>query len=91
MCIRDRLLSNNAFSLEGLIPTRVIYSWRARSLDDAGNSLGYSSIRYLTLTDSDSEGASDAGEGCMQTRTRDNLPIYLLALIIALWTRRRYA
>jgi hypothetical protein len=91
-CQESELLNSNAFSLEGLIPTQVIYSWSARSLDDAGNSLGYSNPRYLTLTSGGSE-AGASTEGCSQVSGRTSS--HVLALLITLlltrvwWMRRR--
>ena len=68
-CQESDLLNNNSFSLEGLIMTQVVYTWRVRSLDDAGNSLGYSSPRYLTLSDPQVDSRGDDG-GCQLLRSR---------------------
>ena len=90
-CQESEILSNNSFSLEGLIPSQVVYTWRARSLDDAGNSLGYSAARYLTLSASNGAAQRDEG-GCAQLTPESHLPLWgllLLSLIATLRARTR--
>ena len=78
-CQESEILSSNSFSLENLIPQKVVYSWRVKALDDADNTEGYSSSRYITLSVPSS--SSDEG-GCQQTGQR--FPTTLV-LIIGLW------
>jgi hypothetical protein len=79
-CQESELLNNNSFSLENLIPTQVVYTWRARALDDAGNSLGYSTQRYLTLSKTSSESQEDDA-GCSQLKSTSNHPVWVLLLL----------
>lgn len=76
-CQESALLNNNSFSLSDL-PTQIVYLWRVRSLDDAGNSLGYSSPRYITISAA-SESAGGGDEGCAQRG--GHLPHTLIGLL----------
>ena len=90
-CIESDLLNNNSYSLETLIPAQQVYSWRVRSLDTAGNSMGYSSYRYLTVSAASTMNSRNDG-GCQTTAqsSPSSLPslTFLLAGLI-LFSRRR--
>lgn len=84
-CAESDLLNSNSFSLNGLIPTKKVYSWRVRSTDEAGHSLGYSAPRYLTIIKSTSQN-SQQDEGCQQS---ERSPSYMILLILFLFHLRR--
>lgn len=79
-CQESGILNNNSFSLEGLIPRLEVYSWRARSLDDEGNTSGYSAVRYITLS-SPSANASESDGGCTQ-RSPKAAPLWVLMILL---------
>lgn len=86
-CQESNVLNNNSFSLEGLIPQLEVYTWRVRSLDEAGNSNGYSSVRYITLSVPSQSSTQDSG-GCEQSSSKRPLPI-LFYLLLCLYLSLR--
>ena len=86
-CRESPVLNNNSFSLEGLIPQRSVYTWRARSLDDAGNSKGYSAPRTITLS-APKQSNEESNQGCQQSTKHGQSLLFFIMSVCLIWRRR---